>query len=133
MRSTTGADRERLLANIRALGADVDQLSEIPEELVNYIAKLTPEDLSGSGETFGSSSAWGCCPKGSPMNPRDAVAEFKGTVPTGAGWRLRFWCPAAGKELQSNVLPSSKELKDVRSVWCDDCKIDHPLHVKLES
>jgi hypothetical protein len=42
--------------------------------------------------TFESSSGLGCCRKGTrPMNPQDAVAEFKGTVPTGAGWRLRFW------------------------------------------
>lgn len=53
MRSTTGADRERLLANLHALGADVDRLPEIPEELVEYIAGLIPEDLEGSGETCG--------------------------------------------------------------------------------
>jgi hypothetical protein len=35
----------RLLENLRALGAEVDRLPEIPDELANYIAGLTPEDL----------------------------------------------------------------------------------------
>ena len=37
--------RDRLLANLRALGGDIDRLPEIPEELADYIASLTPEDL----------------------------------------------------------------------------------------
>jgi hypothetical protein len=36
---------DRVLENLRALGADVDRLPEIPEELASYIAALTPEDL----------------------------------------------------------------------------------------
>lgn len=35
----------RILENLRALGADADQLPEIPQELADYIAGLTPEDL----------------------------------------------------------------------------------------
>ena len=35
----------RLLRNLRALGADVDRLPEIPPELAEWIAKLTPEDI----------------------------------------------------------------------------------------
>lgn len=45
MRSTTGADRERLLANLRALGADVDRLPGIPDELAEWITQRTPDDL----------------------------------------------------------------------------------------
>jgi hypothetical protein len=36
---------DRVLENLRALGADVDRLPEIPRELVAWIAGLTPEDL----------------------------------------------------------------------------------------
>ena len=39
------ADSERVLFALRALGADVDRLPEIPAELTEYIAVLTPEDL----------------------------------------------------------------------------------------
>jgi hypothetical protein len=35
----------RLLENLRALGAEPDRLPEIPRELADYIAALTPEDL----------------------------------------------------------------------------------------
>jgi hypothetical protein len=38
-------DRERVLFALRFLGADVDRLPEIPGELAEYIAALTPEDL----------------------------------------------------------------------------------------
>jgi hypothetical protein len=38
-------NREPILYNLDILGVDVDRLSEIPEELAKYIAKLTPEDL----------------------------------------------------------------------------------------
>lgn len=41
----TKADRERLSANLHALGADIDRLAEIPEELAEWIASRTPEDL----------------------------------------------------------------------------------------
>lgn len=34
-----------MLTNLRALGADVDRLAEIPEELAEWIACRTPEDL----------------------------------------------------------------------------------------
>lgn len=34
-----------VVANLRSLGADVDRLLEIPRELADYIAKLTPGDL----------------------------------------------------------------------------------------
>lgn len=34
-----------VLFALRAFGADVDRLPEIPEELADYIAALTPEDL----------------------------------------------------------------------------------------
>jgi hypothetical protein len=37
--------RDRPFANLRALSADVDRLPEIPEELAEWIAALTPEDL----------------------------------------------------------------------------------------
>ena len=37
--------RDPLIANLRALGADVSRLLEIPDELAVYIAALTPEDL----------------------------------------------------------------------------------------
>lgn len=36
-----------VVANLRALGADVDRPLEIPDELADYIAALTPEDLEG--------------------------------------------------------------------------------------
>ena len=36
----------RLLENLRALGADTERLPKIPEELADYIAALTPEDLN---------------------------------------------------------------------------------------
>ena len=35
----------RLLENLRALGADLDRLPVIPEELADFIAGLTPEDI----------------------------------------------------------------------------------------
>jgi hypothetical protein len=35
----------RVLFALRSLGADVERLPEIPAELADYIAKLTPEDL----------------------------------------------------------------------------------------
>jgi hypothetical protein len=37
--------RGRLVPNLHALGADVARLPEIPEELAEWIARLTPEDL----------------------------------------------------------------------------------------
>ena len=40
-----GCNERSVLANLRALGADLDQLPEIPRELAEYIAALTPEDL----------------------------------------------------------------------------------------
>jgi hypothetical protein len=36
---------DRVLENLRALGADIDRLPEIPPELAEYIAAMTPEDL----------------------------------------------------------------------------------------
>jgi hypothetical protein len=39
------SDSDRLPANLRALGVAVERLPEIPQELADYIAKLTPEDI----------------------------------------------------------------------------------------
>jgi hypothetical protein len=36
---------DRVKGNLDALGADVDRLPEIPQELADYIARLAPEDL----------------------------------------------------------------------------------------
>ena len=41
----TGSDRERVGVALRSLGADVERLPKIPQELAEYIATLTPEDL----------------------------------------------------------------------------------------
>jgi len=35
----------RIMESLHALGADVDRLPEIPEELADYIATLIPADL----------------------------------------------------------------------------------------
>lgn len=35
----------RVHQNLRSLGVDLDRSREIPEELADWIAKLTPEDL----------------------------------------------------------------------------------------
>lgn len=42
-------DRPRVLFALRSLGADVDQLPEIPEELADYIAWLPREELERMG------------------------------------------------------------------------------------
>lgn len=35
----------RILSALRSLGAEFDRLSEIPRDLQQWIARLTPEDL----------------------------------------------------------------------------------------
>lgn len=45
--------RDRLTKNLRALDADVDRLPEIPLELGDYIARLTPEDLERIRQDIG--------------------------------------------------------------------------------
>jgi hypothetical protein len=44
-RKVNGRIGARLLDNLRALGADVERLPKIPQELAAYIAALTPEDI----------------------------------------------------------------------------------------
>jgi hypothetical protein len=36
---------DRVLENLRALGADVDRLPAIPKEVADYIARLMPKDV----------------------------------------------------------------------------------------
>jgi hypothetical protein len=53
----------RLLENLRALGADVDRLPEIPRELADNIAGLTSEDLERIREDVGALERLGLLPR----------------------------------------------------------------------
>lgn len=59
----------RVLQNLRALGADVDRLPEIPCELADYVASLTPEDVERIGADMRERERMGLI----PVNPGRAA------------------------------------------------------------